>query len=206
MALAAAAVSLALSGSVTAGIAPLYVVSSTSMMPTLGESDLVAGSLYDPDWHPERGDIILYREAGTIYASRVVGLPGEAVAMANGSVLIDGKSLVSQPLANPIEAGCPEFFAPKARCRFLRETTPEGHSYVTLDSQDDGFLDTVRPIEIPAGHVFVLGDNRDNSMDSRVSSHGTVPQEAIVGKVVSIMFSTRPGSWPERLDGFPKHH
>jgi len=88
--------------------------------------------------------------------------------------------------------------------RRWRETLPNGVIYETLDLQDNGFLDNTQEYVVPAGHYFMMGDNRDNSTDSRVlAAVGYVPFENLVGKAQIIFFSIGDGepawhiwSWP----------
>ena len=76
-----------------------------------------------------------------------------------------------------------------------RETLPNGVSYETLDCVDNGFYDNTNVYSVPAGHFFMMGDNRDNSTDSRVlSALGYVPLENIVGRAGLIFYSRPPGS------------
>jgi signal peptidase I len=80
------------------------------------------------------------------------------------------------------------------RVKRWRETLPNGVSYTTLDLVDNGFYDNTPVYQVPAGHYFMMGDNRDNSTDSRVLSQvGYVPFENIVGRAQIIFFSIREG-------------
>lgn len=81
-----------------------------------------------------------------------------------------------------------------ARTRRWRETLPDGASHETLDCVDVGFYDNTQLYTVPAGHLFVLGDNRDNSTDSRVlSAIGYVPLQNVVGRAAMIFFSRGRG-------------
>lgn len=152
---------------------------------------------------PERGDVVVFRlpkDDSTDYIKRVIGLPGDRVKMVDGLLYINGTAVKRERVADFIddENGGSE------RVRRWRETLPNGVTYQTLDLQDNGFLDNTQEYVVPAGHYFMMGDNRDNSTDSRVlSAVGYVPFENLVGKAQVIFFSIGDGepawhiwSWP----------
>ncbi len=138
---------------------------------------------------PRRGDIAIFASpdgTGTVYAKRIVGLPGETVEMKRGVLIIDG-SEVARASAGSFEtraAGGGLQSAPA-----FRETLPGGFTYTVLDSEIDGPLDTVGPFQVPAGSYFVLGDHRDNSLDSRSREFGFVPFDNLIGRVAVVYFS-----------------
>jgi signal peptidase I len=178
---------------------------------------------------PERGDIVIVTPPGTRtdYIKRVIGLPGDTLRMADGQLFINGQPVKRQaeaPKMIPIDVNSPcgserdpalNGFAVtgsdgKAYCRVpvVRETLPNGHSYDTVElgrSPEDNF----GPVTIPADHVWLMGDNRDDSADSRVDEAvgglgGPVPWENIGGRAEFITFSLdgtskwwNPISWVE---------
>jgi signal peptidase I len=145
---------------------------------------------------PTRGDVVIFRlpkDGRTDYVKRVVGLPGERIQMKQGELTINDVAVKREPLADFIGDACGA--TADARVKRWRETLPNGASYETLDCTDNGFLDNTGVFTVPAGHYFMLGDNRDNSTDSRVlSSVGYVPLENLIGRVDLIYYSQDPES------------
>ena len=180
---------------------------------------------------PDRGDIVIVTPPGTRtdYIKRVIGLPGDTIRMVDGQLYINGQPVKRQaeaPKMIPIDVNSPcgserdpalNGFAVtgadgKAYCRVpvVRETLPNGHSYETVElgrSPEDNF----GPVTVPADHVWLMGDNRDDSADSRVPEWqgglgGPVPWENIGGRAEFITFSLdgttewwNPISWVEAL-------
>jgi signal peptidase I len=168
---------------------------SGSMVPTLFEGDtfFVSKSAFGYSRHsfpfgivsfegrilpamPVRGDIVVFKFGdGLDYVKRVIGMPGETIQMKNGVVFIDGIAVVQEPTGEHFQDE--EY----ADAQILIERLPNGVSYKILDIEPDSALDNTREYQVPEGHFFVLGDNRDNSSDSRVSV-GFVPLESLVGR------------------------
>jgi signal peptidase I len=141
---------------------------------------------------PARGDVVAFllpKDHSTVYIKRVVGLPGDRIQMKQGLLYINGDPVARERLADFVgEAPCGTD-APASTKRW-RETLASGVSYETLDCVDNGYYDNTNVYTVPAGHFFVLGDNRDNSNDSRAgSSFGYVPLENIIGRAAMIFYS-----------------
>jgi signal peptidase I len=146
----------------------------------------LAGRLFGAE--PQRGDIVVFRlprDPATDYIKRVVGLPGDRIQMQGGVLHINGTPVAREHVEDFIDDE-----NRGERVRRFRETLPNGVSYETLDIEDNGALDNTEEYVVPAGHYFMLGDNRDNSTDSRVpSAVGYVPFENLVGRAELIYFS-----------------
>jgi signal peptidase I len=156
---------------------------------------LFSGRIFSSE--PARGDVVVFRlpkDNSTDYVKRVVGLPGDRIQMKQGLLTINGTPVQRERLADFI-GGDSCGSDPAAKVKHWRETLPNGVSHETLDCLDDGFYDNTNVYTVPAGHFFMLGDNRDNSTDSRVlSAMGYIPLENIIGRAGLIFFSRAPGS------------
>lgn len=140
---------------------------------------------------PERGDIVVFKlptDNRTDYIKRVIGLPGDEIQMRNSVLHINGEPVPRERIEDFIER---DAFGNVRRFPQYQETLPNGVSYPTLDLVENGVGDNTGTYRVPEGHYFMMGDNRDNSSDSRVpSSVGYVPEENLVGKAQVIFFST----------------
>jgi signal peptidase I len=186
----------------------LFNMPSGSMKPTLLVGDYIVAakyaygySRYSLPWSPQLfdgrifgaqpryGDVIVFRlprDPATDYVKRVVGLPGDQIQMIDGVLNINGVAVKQEQIEDFVET---DASGRATRVKQWRETLPNGVSYATLDLYPESFWDNTRVFAVPAAHYFVLGDNRDNSQDSRTSQVGYVPFENLVGQVDRIIFS-----------------
>jgi signal peptidase I len=194
-----------------------FSIPSGSMVPTLIPGDYVLVSKisygYGPyslplataglsrripaGWLPERGDVVVFRApgAGAVdFVKRIVGLPGDRVQMTKGVLSINGASIPRQRLGDATEGSTGQ------RATRYRETLPSGVSYTTLSLNDNGPFASTPEYIVPSGHYFTLGDNRDNSVDSRMPKQvGFVPAENLIGRAAFIVFSSDGGVRWDRL-------
>ena len=192
-----------------------FTIPSASMEPNLYEGDYIVVSKWSYGYSrhsipfsppvfkgrilgqtPKRGDIAVFklpRDNKTDYIKRVIGLPGDKVQMIANKLYINGAPVQDVVVSR---AQMADMFGPRAVTQ-VRETLPGGKSFMTQDFGPGGDLDDTPVYEVPAGHYFMMGDNRDNSIDSRVEMSagvGMVPAENLVGKAQIIMFSWTPGA------------
>ena len=214
-------------------IAKPFYIPSISMMPNLLVGDRLVVSKYPYGWSwvsasfhvlprdrwrvwprtPERGDIVIVvpPDRDIDYIKRVIGLPGDTIAVVNGQIVLNGKP-VPQAVEPPLELAvdpnqpCDPAVFPNLRYRkpsgrevcelpILRETLPNGVSYRIIDHLENQPLDNYPEIRVPKGHVFLMGDNRDHSADSRAPAGfeqglgGPVPLADVGGRAEFITFS-----------------
>ena len=192
-----------------------FTIPSASMEPNLYEGDYIVVSKWSYGFSkhsipfspplfdgrimgsaPKRGDIVVFklpRDNKTDFIKRVIGLPGDRIQMIANKLYINDKP-VQDVVVSRTEIE--DIFGPRPVTE-VRETLPEGKSFMTQDFGPGNDLDDTPVYEVPAGHYFMMGDNRDNSIDSRVeqsSGVGMVPAENLVGKAQIILFSWKPGS------------
>jgi signal peptidase I len=202
-----------------------FNIPSGSMIPTLLVGDYLFVSKYSygythyslpfsPPLFPgrilggqvNRGDVVVFRlpkDDSIDYIKRVVGLPGDRIQVVDGVLNVNGAPVKRERVDDYVtdDDGVVQ------RVKQYRETLPNGVTYTTLDLTDNGFYDNTPVYTVPAGDYFMMGDNRDNSTDSRVLSQvGYVPYENIIGKAQIIFFSIGNGAhawevwrWPWTL-------
>ncbi len=155
---------------------------------------------------PQRGDIVVFRlprDPSIDYVKRLIGLPGDKIQMIDGILYINNKAVPKKRIEDFIDydhdgtsRSIPQYV----------ETLPNGVSYKVLDIKPNGALDNTPAYTVPQGHYMMLGDNRDNSQDSRVmSAVGFIPNENLVGPVRIVLFSSKSSLfklWDYRLDRY----
>ena len=151
---------------------------------------------------PKRGDVVVFKlpsDNKTDYIKRVVGLPGDRLQVMEGVLYINGVAAQQTPVGRfPEDYDGRELSVPE-----LRESLPGGRQHLVLDITPNGERDNTRVYEVPPGHFFAMGDNRDNSMDSRVPEVGFIPLENLIGRAEILFFSVNgeahllePWTWP----------
>jgi signal peptidase I len=174
---------------------------------------------------PGRGDVVVFRYpggGGEDYIKRLIGLPGDTIQMRGGILFLNGEAVPKVRVADflmPLSPNSPCRYVDPALARIVanqaddrfcaypryRETLPDGRSYYIID-QMDGIADDTGRFVVPAGHYFVMGDNRDDSEDSRfareIGGVGFLPADHLVGEALITFFSTdgsaewlKPWTW-----------
>ncbi len=182
-----------------------YTIPTNSMAPTFQAGDYVLASEFAYGYgrysfpfllntpffgrHPVRGDVAVFRlpdSENIDYVKRIVGMPGDQVQLRAGTLYLNGEPLPREPVGK-ITVDGQEFSV-------FRETLPTGRNYEVMELTDDAQGDNTRNFIVPSGQVFVLGDNRDQSNDSRFALVAYVPLENLFARVDAV-FSDKDSVW-----------
>jgi signal peptidase I len=191
-----------------------FTIPSDSMEPALRHGDYMAVSKFDYGFsgyslpialplgegrllarQPRRGDVIVFklpRDNSADYVKRLIGLPGDRVQLVHGVVWLNGRPLAQQPLGLVRDPDDPDRLVTR-----VRETLPDGRSYLTFHEDADHDGEDTGVYVTPPGHYFFMGDNRDNSADSRWPKGvgvGFVPAANLEGRARIILASWKPGA------------
>lgn len=177
---------------------------------------------------PQRGDVVVFRHPvnGSDFVKRLIGLPGDKIQMKSGILYINGAAAPQVPAGTFEEVMGPQgSMQNRPRCQNgavgdgaictrsrSKETLPNGKVHDVLNIEDNGYADNTDVFTVPEGQYFFMGDNRDNSQDSRFSQSvggvGFVPAEFLIGRADRIIFSSAGASmlyfWTWRADRFFK--
>ena len=203
-------------------IAEPFYVPSGSMEPTLLIGDALLASKYPYGYGtsslpiqinlpetgrvfggtPKRGDVVVFRWPGDrsqAWVKRVVGLPGDRIQMRQGQLFINDHAASLKP--DGVGEAEDDNGGSEPAYRYI-ETLPDGVSHAIFKLRDNGRLDNTPEVTVPAGRLFVMGDNRDNSADSRVPVReggvGLLPMDNLVGRADAVV-----GSWDLGIRGQP---
>lgn len=143
------------------------------------------------DEKPEQGDVVVFKlpsDNKTDYIKRIIGMPGDTIQMRNGRLILNGEMIDREFVE---ESDVSDRYGHVQKTREYKQTLPNGVTFSIYENGDNGPLDNTRIFTVPEGHYFMMGDNRDNSQDSRVSHLvGFVPYQNLIGRAELIFFST----------------
>jgi signal peptidase I len=196
-----------------------FTIPSASMEPNLYEGDYIVVSKWSYGYskhsipfsppifsgrimlpgvsnEPRRGDIVVFklpRDNETDYIKRLIGMPGDRIQMIDNVLFINGTAVRDVEMSRQ---DVQNLYGTQLTIQ-MRETLPEGREINIQDWGPGNISDNTPVFEVPAGHYFMIGDNRDNSQDSRYDEStgvGYVPAENLIGKAEIILFSWKPGA------------
>jgi signal peptidase I len=211
----------------TAAFQP-YTIPSASMEPGLVVGDYLVVSKSAYGWSraslpfhpplppgrlfgrlPERGDVVVFRHptrSHETWIKRVIGLPGDRVGIVDGTIVVNDRPLPQRGLGPGLDLDQPD--RPVSR---IEERQVDGRRYVTFDGGSGQAGDDRPPVVVPDGQLFVMGDNRDDSLDSRWPPDvgvGLLPVDYLIGKAEVVLASWHPGAalwkpwtWPRLRSG-----
>ncbi|MDP7666522.1 MAG: signal peptidase I [Rhodospirillales bacterium] len=189
-----------------------FNIPSGSMIPTLLVGDFLFVSKYSYGYSryslpfglplisgrlwlrpPERGDVAVFKlpsDTKIDYIKRIVGLPGDVIQLRHGVLHVNGTSVKRERIEDRVVR---DSFGNTRRSAQYIETFANGRSHAIVEESEDGPLDSTKPYSVPEGHVFGMGDNRDNSLDSR--RIGFIPIKNLVGRAEFLFFSIDGSIW-----------
>jgi signal peptidase I len=145
---------------------------------------------------PQRGDVVVFKlpaDNKTDYIKRLIGLPGDRIQVIGGILHINGQAVARERVRDTCHDETPRGLGSRA-ARYV-ETLPNGVAHYICEQSDQGPNDNTGVYTVPQGHYFAMGDNRDNSQDSRSAEVSFIPRENLVGRAEFLFFSTN-GSAP----------
>ena len=163
-----------------------FYIPSESMLPTLRVNDrIVPRRITARDLR--RGMVVVFSTPNEVRVARIVGLPGDTVALSRGVVSINGRAVLQRSLGEG-----PRLSDGQATQMLIEQLPGEDEAHLMLDG-GESFIDEMPPVEVPANCIFVLGDDRDRAADSRLPASdggvGMVPINAVIGEVDTVMWS-----------------
>ena len=170
-----------------------YVISSSSMAPTLDEGDVVLANRPRGECGtvaPEPGDVVIIRRGSAPWIRRIVAGPGQTVQMIDGELHIDGVAVPRERSAPVDDSQFAHFGALAETVAVWRETLPGGRTYLTLDFGPGGMLDDTALVTVSGGHWFTMGDSRDNAVDGRID--GPTAANELCGVALQVVRSADP--------------
>jgi len=185
-----------------------FNIPSSSMVPTLLIGDYLFVSKYSYGYssksalfdllpisgrlffsEPKRGDVAVFKlpsDDKIDYIKRIVGLPGDTIQVRNGLLYVNGVAVSRKRLSNFVAS---EYLKHSVNSVDFLEELPDGRKHFIREEGDDRILDNTRVFNVPKGYYFAMGDNRDNSQDSRTEHVSFVPRDNLVGRAEIIFFS-----------------
>jgi len=153
----------------------------------------ISGRLFFSE--PKRGDVAVFKlpkDNRTDYIKRIVGLPGDTIQVRKGLLYVNGVAVDRRRLAGYVAE---DYLEPHMNAVDFLETFPDGQKHVIREEGDNGVLDNTKVFQVPQGYYFAMGDNRDNSQDSRTPHVSFVPRDNLVGRAEIIFFSLEQGRY-----------
>jgi signal peptidase I len=176
-----------------------FRMESVSMLPTIAKNGLVSVVPYPNISNARRGDVVVFRHPviNSIWVQRLIGMPGDKIQMKEGRLYINGDVVEREPMA---KIHAEDFYGRETDVPTYKETLLGGVSHTIIEIQGDSrFNDNTQVFEVPSNNYFMMGDNRDNSTDSRVPPDqggvGYVPSRNIIGYVTA-----QAGVWEKYIE------